>query len=103
MEANLILIYEKLKESLFAVLPIVIVVLILNFTLVTIDHIELTKFIVGAFFVFIGLALFLFGVELGIEPIGKLIGSILTKKNKFWFVIIAGLILGFIISIAEPD
>lgn len=103
MEVNLILIYEKLKESLFAVLPIVIVVLILNFTLVTIDHIELIKFIVGAFFVFIGLALFLFGVELGIEPIGKLIGSILTKKNKFWFVIIAGLILGFIISIAEPD
>ncbi len=27
----------------------------------------------------------------------------MTKKNKFWFVIIAGLILGFIISIAEPD
>ncbi len=74
MEVNLILIYEKLKESLFAVLPIVIVVLILNFTLVTIDHIELIKFIVEAFFVFVGLALFLFGVELGIEPIGKLIG-----------------------------
>ena len=32
-----------------------------------------------------------------------MIGSALTKYNKLWIVIISGLILGFFISIAEPD
>ncbi|EPS48521.1 hypothetical protein CFSAN002367_19845 [Clostridium botulinum CFSAN002367] len=30
-------------------------------------------------------------------------GSIIAKTNKIWKIVISGLILGFIISIAEPD
>ena len=30
-------------------------------------------------------------------------GGMLAKTNKLWFVVIAGLVLGFFISVAEPD
>ncbi|MDD2592263.1 MAG: DUF1538 family protein, partial [Erysipelotrichaceae bacterium] len=97
------LLNEKFNESLFAILPIAIIVLILNFTIVTIDQIEIWKFIIGSIFVLFGLTLFLLGVELGVEPIGKIVGSIIIKINKIWFVVFTGLALGFVISIAEPD
>jgi hypothetical protein len=60
------------------------------------------RFIMGAVLIIIGLAIFLIGVDIGITPLGNLIGSTLSKTNKLWIVVIAGLILGFFISIAEP-
>ena len=49
-----------------------------------------------------GLSLFLFGVEIGITPMGSLTGSSLVKTNNLPVVLLAGLLLGFFISIAEP-
>ena len=43
------------------------------------------------------------GVDLSISPIGNLMGSVLAKSNNYWIVAVAGLGLGFFISIAEPD
>jgi hypothetical protein len=96
-------IVSKLKEVLFSVLPITVIVLILNFTLTPIDTPLLIKFIIGAFFIVVGLTIFLIGVDLGITPIGNIMGSNIAKTNKLWFVVIAGLVLGFFISVAEPD
>ena len=94
---------EKLKEVLFAVIPVTILVLILHFTFTPLDHLLLGRFLLGAFFIIIGLTIFLFGVEIGITPIGTLMGNALAQSNKVWIIGLAGLILGFFISIAEPD
>lgn len=94
---------SKLKEVLFAVLPITFIVLLLNFTLTPLDGILLIRFIIGALIIIIGLSIFLFGVDIGITPIGQMMGKSIAKSNKLWIVLIAGLLLGFIISIAEPD
>ena len=96
------LIREKLREVFFAVLPIVIIVLLLNFTLTPLAFPMLIRFILGGGFIIVGLALFLIGVDIGITPLGSLSGASIAKSNKFWIVIGAGLILGFFISIAEP-
>ncbi|WP_188456479.1 DUF1538 domain-containing protein [Virgibacillus oceani] len=94
---------SKLKEVLYAVLPITIMVLILSLTLAPLEPTLLFRFIIGAVLIIIGLSIFLFGVDIGITPIGQTIGSSIAKSNKIWIVIIAGLLLGFFISIAEPD
>jgi len=60
------------------------------------------RFIIGSVLIIIGLTIFLLGVEIGITPFGNLTGKSLAEKNKLWIVLIAGLILGFFISIAEP-
>ena len=94
---------EKVKEVLSSVLPITVIVLILHFIVTPLETPVLIRFIVGAFFIVIGLSIFLFGVDIGITPIGNLMGSNLTKTNKIWIVVVAGVMLGFLISIAEPD
>ena len=43
------------------------------------------------------------GVDIGVSQIGHLMGSFLVKSNKVLIVGVIGLILGFFISIAEPD
>ncbi|WMJ88251.1 DUF1538 domain-containing protein [Anaerocolumna sp. MB42-C2] len=96
-------IITKFKEVLLSVIPITIIVLILNFTLTPLETPILIRFLIGAVLLIIGLTIFLIGVDIGITPIGNNMGGALAKTNKLWFVIIAGLILGFFISVAEPD
>lgn len=94
---------NKLKEVIMAVLPIVGIVLLLNFTITPLDGKQLGSFLTGASLVIAGLTLFLFGVDLGISPIGRYIGGAIVKRNSLLVLTISGLILGFLISIAEPD
>ena len=60
------------------------------------------RFFIGSLLVILGLTIFLLGVDIGITPLGTETGSSLVKTNKLWIVLVAGLILGFFISIAEP-
>src|SRR5690606_30390768 len=71
--------------------------------LTPVETVEIFRFLLGALLIVIGLTIFLFGVDIGITPIGNAMGSSIAKSNKVWIVIIAGLALGFFISIAEPD
>jgi len=88
---------------MFSVIPIVIIVLILNFTVSPLESSQLIKFLLGALLIILGLSIFLLGVELGVDQIGQHMGSAIAKSNKIWIVVIADVLLGFIISIAEPD
>lgn len=97
------LLTEKMREVLMSVLPITIIVLILNFTLTPIDTNLLIRFIIGTVAIVIGLSIFLVGVDIGVTPIGNIMGTNIAKTNKLWIVIVAGLLLGFFISVAEPD
>ncbi|WP_353095109.1 DUF1538 domain-containing protein [Tissierella praeacuta] len=94
---------KQLKEVSLSVLPITILVIILNFTIVPIGTEMFIRYIIGAIFVIVGLGIFLFGAHLGIGPIGNLMGETIAKTNKSYLVGILGFILGFLITIAEPD
>lgn len=94
---------EKIKEMFVAVFPITAIILLLNFTVIPLGGETIGKFIVGTLSVIIGLSLFLFGVEMGIEPIGSHIGESIVRKGKTTVFIISGFVLGFLITVAEPD
>ena len=94
---------NKIKEVLFSVLPITVIVLILNFTITPMETSIIIRFLIGSVIVIIGLAIFLIGVDIGITPIGNIMGAEIAKSNKVWIVVVAGLVLGFFISVAEPD
>lgn len=96
------LLISKLKENIFAMIPIVMIVLFLHFTVTPMTGPQWVRFLLGAFMIIIGLSLFLVGVDLAITPLGSLTGAEITKTNKLLFVLIAAFILGFVISIAEP-
>jgi len=94
----------KFKEVLSAVSPVVLIVLILNFTgLAPIPPALLLQFILGALAIVIGLSILLFGIDIGVLPFGNHMGASFLKSNKVLYVVIIGFILGFFVNIAEPD
>ncbi len=93
----------KFKETLFSVLPILVLVAILNFFVTPLPNQFFLRFIVGALFIVIGLSVFLFGIDIGIYPLGHHIGNFVSRSNKIWMVVIVGLVIGFFVCIAEPD
>ena len=93
----------KLREVMLSVIPITLIVLILSRTAVPLTGLQTGQFLLGAFLIIIGLTIFLIGVENGITPIGNEMGNSLARTNNLTIVAVAGLILGFFISVAEPD
>ena len=93
----------KLKEVLMSVLPITFIVLILHFTISPLESNMLYAFLIGSALVIIGLTIFLFGIDQGLEPIGHGVGNAITHSNSYAVIITVSLILGFFISYAEPD
>ncbi|WP_074913023.1 DUF1538 domain-containing protein [Proteiniclasticum ruminis] len=93
---------SKFMEVLTSVLPITVMVLLLHFTLTPMEGPMIWRFLLGAVLIMVGLTLFLIGVDIGVTPLGDYTGTALAKSNKLWIVLMAGAVLGFFISIAEP-
>ena len=79
---------SKFKEVLYSVLPIIIIVLILNFTLTPMETELIIRFLIGSVLIIFGLTLFLVGVDISITPIGNAIGSTIVKSNKILIIVI---------------
>ena len=95
---------KKFKNSFFAVLPIVVVVLVLHFTkIVTFTNKEIILFSVSSAFVVVGMFLFNIGAESSMQEIGQLVGSSVTKKKSIAFLVIVFFLFGLFITVAEPD
>lgn len=94
---------EKLKEVLASILPVTLFVTILHFAVTPLTGQQFGQFLLGAFLVLAGLSIFLVGVDLGATPIGRYSGQFLVTSNKLPLLLAGGLVLGFLISIAEPD
>lgn len=103
LKSNKTILYEKLKESLASVLPITAIVFVLCFTVVPVPTDILISFILGAIMLILGMGLFTLGTDLAMTPIGSEVGSAITRTRKLWFIALISLIVGIIITIAEPD
>ena len=94
---------EKLKEALKAVLPIIGIVLLLCFSIAPISPSILLCFLMGGVLIIAGMMFFTLGAEMAMTPMGERVGTSLTKSRKLWVVIPLSFLLGFIITISEPD
>ena len=97
------LLNEKIKEVLQSLAPVTIFVLVLHFTIAPLTSLQLGQFLLGAFLLLMGLSVFLVGVDLGATPIGIHSGHAIVRSGKMPILLMGGIILGFLISIAEPD
>ena len=94
---------EKLHEALAAVLPIVAIVLLLAVTVAPIPNSILLSFLFGGALLVIGMMFFSLGAELAMEPMGQHMGARLTKTRKLRLLLPLGFLLGFLITVSEPD
>lgn len=96
--------FNKLKESVISVIPIIAFVLLLNITpLVNLSGMEIFAFIFASVFLILGIALFSLGADVSMTPMGKSIGNGLTKKRKLWLLLLVTFIVGILVTVAEPD
>lgn len=93
----------KTKESLSSVLPITIIVLVLNFTITPMPFVIRGLFLLGALLLILGMGLFTLGAELAMMPMGEQIGGELVKSRKLFLLIGISLLMGFLVTMAEPD
>lgn len=97
-------ILSKLEEAVFSILPISIIILLLSFTpLFSLTGNEIAAFLVTTVMLIIGIALFNLGADIAMTPMGKTIGTGLTKSGKLLWLVLICFFLGLFITIAEPD
>ena len=94
---------HKIRETSNAVLPICAIVIALGMTVAPLSPALLGSFAIGSLVLIGGLSLFLTGAELGIIPAGTHMGAKLTRTRNMPFILAAGLLVGFVITVAEPD
>ena len=89
------------KEVALALGLIVAFFLICQFAFLHLSVRRLLKIGVGVVFTYIGLVLFLTGVNVGFMPIGYKLGYELANLNK-WLLVGIGLLMGVLVVLAEP-
>lgn len=94
---------EKIDESINAVLPITVIVLLLSIFVVPMETGTIALFLVGAFMLIIGMAFFQLGAEMSMTPLGEGVGSQIMKTKRLSILVIVCFVMGIIITIAEPD
>lgn len=94
---------EKFDESVSAVLPITVIVLLLSIFVVPMETGTIALFLAGAFMLMIGLAFFQLGAEIAMTPLGEGVGFQIMKTKHFPILVIVCFVMGLIITIAEPD
>ena len=63
---------------------------------------QLLKIIVGLLYTYLGLVLFLCGVNVGFMPAGQIIGGTVAGGSQSWLLIPIGMLIGYYIVKAEP-
>lgn len=93
---------EYSKEVAFALLPIIVFFLIFQFLKLKLPRSQMIKMAVGMLYTYLGLVLFLTGVNVGFMPVGNHIGAYIGELSYHWILIPIGAIMGFFVVAAEP-
>ena len=91
----------KCKEVAIAILPIVAFFFILQFLFLKLPKKRIIQIIVGVFYTFFGLVVFLAAVTIGFMPIGFKMGEQLAAQSPILLVLFA-FALGLTVVLAEP-
>ena len=77
--------------------------LVLCFTIAPVSPSILLCFLLGAAMIVVGITFFTLGAEMSMTPMGERVGAVTTKSRKLPVILGIGFLLGFLITISEPD
>ncbi len=102
------LIPEVIKEVVMALLPLVAMFIVFQIFLLKMPPVQVRKMFQGVAYSFVGLVIFLVGVNGGFMPAGQKLGEILGEfaatRGGIWIFLltVVGLIFGAVVVCAEP-
>ena len=93
---------EKLKEAIFSIVPVMIIMLLVSIFL-GFNMVTMFSILASTLLIIVGVALFTYGADISMIEIGKTVASGLLKSRKVFIIAIVSFIVGVVITIAEPD
>ncbi|MCD7812033.1 MAG: DUF1538 domain-containing protein [Ruminococcus sp.] len=93
---------DYFKEVASALLPIVAFFIIFQIFSLKLPKMEVIKISVGLVYTYVGLVLFLTGVNVGFMPMGTFIGQELGSGSYYWLLVPVCALIGYFIVAAEP-
>ncbi len=96
----------NLRDVALAVLPIVLISIPFQFFAFRLPRREFLKMLLGVIPVYVGLLIFLSGIDFGFAFVGQYIGEIFFDPARpdgfYWLLLAVGFILGAAITVSEP-
>ena len=93
---------DYIREVVSALLPVIAFCAIFQLIFKRFHKIQLQKIGIGFLYTFVGLALFLTGVNVGFMPAGHYLGQQFALSGKSWILIPLGMLIGYFLVTAEP-
>ena len=94
---------DRVKESAISILPFFLIIGTLYLFFLPFNIWTFLSIIIATIIMIGGMSLFSVGVDTSTMKMGGYVGSHLSKSRKFSFMIILSFIMGFVVTIAEPD
>ncbi len=91
-----------IAEVAIALLPIVAIFALLQLIFRRFRGHQIGRMLVGLIYTYVGLVLFLVGVNVGFMPAGATIGASIASGSSKWLLIPIGMLAGYFIVRAEP-
>jgi len=95
-------IIEFAKEVGIVLVPILVIFTYFQVTKLKLHKHQLIKIVIGVIYTFLGLIIFLTGVNVGFMPIGTYLGSKIGALSYSWILFPLSAVMGFFIVAAEP-
>ena len=93
---------EYMSEIALSLLPIILFFAVFQILVLKLPRRQLLKILAGLVYTYIGLVLFLTGVNVGFLPAGNYLGNVMGSSSYPWLLVPVAMILGFFIVRAEP-
>ena len=90
------------EEVAVAVIPICLMFLMFQLVTRRFKRVQLLRISSGLIYTYLGLVLFLTGVNVGFMPAGQLIGATVASGGQPWLLIPIGMVMGYFVVAAEP-
>jgi len=91
-----------MKEVGVALLPIVAFYFIFRLFGQKTERNQVIRILVGVLYTYVGLVLFLLGVNVGFLPVGSYLGAEIGKLDFNWIIVPIGMVIGYFVVAAEP-
>lgn len=102
MLAGLKALIHSMSGSIRDLLPILVVILFFQLVVLQQPLPDFLNLLMGVLLVILGLTFFIFGLEMGLFPIGESMAFAFAKKGSLFWLLVFAFALGFGTTVAEP-
>ena len=91
-----------IKDVAIALAPVLLFFILFDIFVIKLEKRPRIKIFIGLGYTYLGLVLFLTGVNVGFMPVGNYIGKMIGSESYYWVLVPIAMVIGYFIVAAEP-